>query len=87
MHRMANVGKWFDGLQRTWNMDFQKQWTAKSSWQWLNGFNLTLKGISVRSTMIKMLILGLPLYNLKTAHPAATKITHNNVLIISNFWA
>ena len=27
------------------------------------------------------------LYNLKTAHPRATKITHNNVLIIFNFWA
>ena len=87
MHRTANVGEWFDGLQRTWNMDFLKQWTAKSSWQWLNGFNLNLKGISVRSTMIKMLTLGLPLYNLKTAHPTATKITHNNVIVISNFWA
>ena len=28
-----------------------------------------------------------PLYDLKTAHPTATKITHNNVLIIFNFWA
>ena len=25
-------------------------------------------------------------YNFKTAHPTATKIAHNNVLIISNFW-
>ena len=27
------------------------------------------------------------LYNLKTAHPLATKITHNNVLVIGDFWA
>ena len=28
-----------------------------------------------------------PLYNFKTAHSTATKISNTNVLIISNFWA
>ena len=28
-----------------------------------------------------------PLYNLRTAYATATKITHNNELIISNLWA
>ena len=28
-----------------------------------------------------------PLHNLKIAYPSATKIIHNTVLVISDFWA
>ena len=43
--------------------------------------------ITTRSNRMKFRLMLLLFYNFKTAHPTATKIIHDNLLIIPNFWA